>query len=96
MGLFRNSLVILTTDHGFYHGEHGLIGKSHITPEWSRYVPLYEEVAHIPLIVHYAGCAHRHEQALVQPPDLMPTFLELAGAPDPGTMHGQSWLPLLE
>ncbi|MDI7274655.1 MAG: sulfatase [Anaerolineae bacterium] len=96
MGLLENSLVVLTTDHGFYHGEHGLIGKVHITPEWSRYVPLYEEVARIPLIVHFPGCEARREQALVQPLDLMPTFLEIAGAPDPGTMHGRSFLPLLE
>jgi arylsulfatase A-like enzyme len=96
MGLLANSLVVLTTDHGFYHGEHGLIGKMHITPEWSRAVPLYEEVARIPLIIHYPGCEPRREQALVQPPDLMPTLLELARAPDPGTMHGRSLLPLLE
>jgi arylsulfatase A-like enzyme len=31
----------------------------------------------------------------VQPPDLMPTFLDLAGAPDPGTMHGRSLVPVL-
>ena len=96
MGLTNDSLIVLTTDHGFYHGEHGLIGKSHITPEWSRYVPLYEEVAHIPLVVHYPGCDARREQAIVQPPDLMPTFLELAGAPDPGTLHGRSLVPILE
>lgn len=96
MGLFENSVVIFTTDHGFYHGEHDLIGKSRISPGWMSYVPLYEEMAHIPFVVHYPGCEPRREQAFVQPPDLMPTFLELTGAPDPGTMHGKSLVPILE
>ena len=96
MGLLENSVVAFTTDHGFYHGEHGLIGKNDISQGWLRYVPLYEEVAHIPLILHYPGCQPRREQAFVQPPDFMPTFLELAGAADSGTMHGRSLVPLLE
>jgi len=94
MGLLSDTVVVFTTDHGFYHGEHGLIGKSHITPEESRYVPLYEEVAHIPLIVSYPGVAPRRESAFVQPVDLMPTLLDLAGAPSPGTTHGISIAPL--
>jgi arylsulfatase A-like enzyme len=96
LGLLEDTLVILTTDHGFFHGEHGWIGKSHITPEWSRSIQLYEEVAHIPFIVRYPGMAPRREGALIQPPDIMPTFLELAGAPDPGTMHGRSLVPVLK
>jgi arylsulfatase A-like enzyme len=99
MGLFENSVIVFTTDHGFYHGEHGLIGKSFHKPArdvvWFHYVPLYEEVAHIPLIVHYPGCKAHRERAFVQPPDFMPTFLELAGARDPGTMHGASLVPIL-
>jgi len=96
LGLLEDTLVIFTTDHGFYHGEHGWIGKSHITPEWSRSVQLYEEVAHIPFILCLPGAEPRREQAFIQPPDLMPTFLELASAPDPGTMHGRSLVPILE
>jgi len=95
MGLLDDTMVVFTTDHGFYHGEHGLIGKARITPEWSRSVPLYEEVAHIPLIVHYPGAEPRRESAFVQPVDLMPTLLELAGAPSPGTTDGLSIAPLL-
>jgi len=95
MGLLDDTLVIFTTDHGFYHGEHGLIGKSHITPQESRYVPLYEEVAHIPLIIHYPGAKPRRESAFVQPVDLMPTLLDLAGVPLPQTVQGVSIAPLL-
>jgi len=96
LGLLENTLVTFTTDHGFYHGEHAWIGKSHITPEWSRSIQLYEEVARIPLIVYFPGAEPRREHAFTQPPDVMPTLLELAGAPDPGTMHGRSLVPLLE
>jgi arylsulfatase A-like enzyme len=96
MGLLKDTLVVLTTDHGFLHGEHGWTGKLHITPEWSRNIQLWEEVAHIPFIVHYPGADPRREEALAQPPDLMPTFLELARAPAPGSMHGRSLVPLLE
>jgi arylsulfatase A-like enzyme len=95
LGLLGDTLVILTTDHGFYHGEHHWIGKSHITPEWSRNIQLYEEVAHIPFIVYFPDAEPRRERAFIQPPDIMPTFLDLAGAVDPGTMHGRSLVPLL-
>jgi len=95
MGLLRDTAVVFTTDHGFYHGEHGLMGKSHITPEESRYVPLYEEVARIPLIAYAPGCEPRRESVFVQPVDLMPTLLELAGAPIPATVQGLSLAPLL-
>ena len=95
MGLLEDTVVVLTTDHGFLHGEHDWTGKMYITPEWSRNIQLYEEIAHIPLIIHYPGAEPRREQTIVQPPDIMPTFLDLAGAPDPGTMHGRSIVPLL-
>ena len=95
MGLLDDTMVIFTTDHGFYHGEHGLIGKSHIMPDESRYVPLYEEVAHIPLIVHIPGATPGREAAFVQPTDLMPTLLDLAGAPIPERVQGLSLAPLL-
>ena len=87
LGLLGDTLVIFTTDHGFYLGEHNLTGKV---------VMLYEEVSHIPLLVHRPGGAGaRRCPSLVQPADLMPTLLEVAGASDPGTMHGHSLAPLL-
>jgi arylsulfatase A-like enzyme len=95
LGLLDDTVVIVTTDHGFYHGEHSWIGKSHITPEWSRSIQLYEEVAHIPFIVHFPGAEPRRERTFVQPPDIMPTILELAGAEIPPTVQGLSLVPLL-
>ena len=96
LGLLDDTAIFFTTDHGFYHGEHGLIGKSIITPKYHSTTPLYEEVARIPLLVRMPDGKGRRSNALVQPPDLMPTILELAKAKAPGTMQGKSMVPLLE
>ncbi len=88
LGLYEDTMVIFTTDHGSYHGEHGYIGKRD---------HLYEEVAHIPLIIRMPdseGVSGRRE-ALVQPPDLMPTILDFAGVEIPETVQGRSLLPLI-
>jgi arylsulfatase A-like enzyme len=95
LGLRDHTAVIFTTDHGFYHGEHGLIGKSIIADQYSTTVPLYEEVARIPLLVRLPGQEPGRRQALAQPPDLMPTILDLAGAAIPATVQGQSLGPVL-
>ena len=90
LGLFEDTAVIFTTDHGTYHGEHGYIRKC---PH------LYEEVAHIPLMIRIPDSADGQRgrcNSLVQPPDLMPTILELAGAPRPPTVQGRSLVPLLK
>jgi arylsulfatase A-like enzyme len=99
LGLFDNTAIIFTTDHGFYHGEHNLTGKSIILEEKNYHglAPLYEEVAHIPLIVRLPDAKKGWRcNAFVQPPDIMPTILDLVGAEDPGTMHGRSYLPVLK
>jgi hypothetical protein len=96
LGLLADTAVFFTTDHGFYFGEHGVIGKALIDRRTTfRILPLYEEVARIPLLAHIPGVAGgRRIDAFVQPVDLMPTILDLAGVPDPGTTHGHSLLPL--
>ncbi len=87
LGLLADTAIVFTTDHGFYLGEHNLVGKV---------VMLYQEVCHIPLMVHLPGGAGaRRSAALVQPADIMPTLLELGRADDPATMHGRSLVPLL-
>jgi len=90
LGLFENTAVIFTTDHGTYLGEHGYVGKRD---------RLYEEVAHIPLMVRMPdseGSLRGRCGAIVQTPDLMPTILELAEAPCPRTVQGKSMLPLIK
>lgn len=95
MGLFDNTIVILTTDHGFLHGEHGLIGKSLIRENRFSYVPLFEEITHIPWIVHYPFCAPRRTDAIVQPPDIPLTLLDYSGADEDG-LDGVSFRNALE
>jgi arylsulfatase A-like enzyme len=87
LGLFEDTMVVFTSDHGTYQGEHGYLRKA---PH------LYEEVAHIPLIIRppdSIGKKSNRSSVLTQPPDLFPTFLDLAGVSLPKTVQGKSLLP---
>ena len=89
LGLLEDTAIIFTSDHGTYIGEHNYVGKRD---------QLYEEVAHIPLIVRLpdsegAPCGRRDE--IVQSPDIMPTILELAGVNVPPTVQGRSLLSVI-
>lgn len=96
LNLMDKTIVIFTTDHGYYFGEHGQFGKGmrDLTYTWYR-SPIYEETAHIPLLAYVPGLKPRRVDDLVSTADLMPTILELAGADIPGTVQSQSLVPLL-
>jgi len=97
LGLFDNTLVIFTTDHGFYHGEHGMIGKLRIDKGKMHYDPLYREVADIPLIAAVPGTSRgRRVKGFAQPWDMAPTMLELAGARISPSVQGKSLAPVLK
>ena len=82
-----DTCLILTTDHGFLLGEHEWWGKNKM--------PYYEEIAHIPLMIwHPDGQTGRHD-SLTQTTDLMPTLLEVAGAPVPPEITAYSLMPAL-
>lgn len=85
-GLAENTIIALTADHGDEFFEHGEKGHSH---------SLYEELLHVPLILRVPGESPRRVHDRVQLIDVMPTLLELAGAPDPGRLQGRSLVPLL-
>jgi arylsulfatase A-like enzyme len=88
--------VIFTTDHGFYHGEHGLIGKAVIRERTTMYNPLWQEVARVPLMIRLPKArGGRRVGGYAQMTDLMPTILELAGLEIPDTCQGRSLVPLL-
>jgi arylsulfatase A-like enzyme len=91
--LLGNTAVIFCSDHGYYLGEHGLVGKLRL----GRPTPIYEEVGHVPLLVrHPAGvAAGRRISGLCQPPDLFPTCLDLAGLSAVGWTQGHSLVPRL-
>lgn len=87
LGLLGNTMVIFTADHGFYFGEHGLIGK---------FGGLYNEISRIPLMIHVPGIAPGRRVQFVQPCDLMPTILDLAGVEQPDTIQGKSLVDVLK
>ena len=86
--MLDNTLVVYTSDQGFYMGEHGWFDK--------RF--MYEESMHTPLIMHLPkGLDKRGDiPQLVQNIDYAPTFLELAGAEIPEDIQGVSLVPLLK
>ena len=97
MDLLKNTAVIHIGDHGFYLGEHGYIGKSLIRGDSFQYLPLYPEVARIPMMIYFPGCQGGSRiKALAQPVDLMATILDLLGVAIPPSVEGASLLPVLE
>jgi len=96
-GLMDNTVVMLSADHGFSLGDHGRTGKHGVAFPRQDAWPLYEECAHVPLLIHAPGqkAAARCGE-LVQHADILPTLLDYAGvAPGPAA-KGVSWRPLLE
>jgi arylsulfatase A-like enzyme len=88
--LWKDTLVVLTTDHGTMLGEHQYWMKNAM--------PVYNEIARIPLIVHLPGSARAgaRVRTLTQTTDLMPTFLDYFAAPLPPHLHATSLRPAFE
>ena len=89
-GVADNTVIIFTSDNGYFCGSHFFQGKA---------LP-YEEGARSPLIVydprHASAGKGQRTPALTGNIDLAPTMLELAGLPVPANMDGKSLLPLLD
>lgn len=87
-GLTDNTIIVYTSDQGFYMGEHGWFDK--------RF--MYEESLRTPLLIAYPG----HIQPgtvcnkLVQNIDYAPTFLDLAGVSKPKELPGRSLTPIFK
>jgi arylsulfatase A-like enzyme len=86
-GLAKNTVVVYSSDQGFYLGEHGWFDK--------RF--MYEESYRMPLLVRWPGVTNPGAvcDSLVSNLDFAETFLETAGLPVPADMQGQSLVPLL-
>lgn len=83
-----NTMIVFTSDNGFFWGEHGLADK-----RWA-----YEESIRDPLLVRFPKLikAGTKLDQLALNIDIAPTFLELAGAPIPKSVQGKSLLPLFK
>jgi len=99
LGLLEDTMVIFTTDHGFLLGEHEIMGKGLIFEgedvDRFSYIPLYEEINHIPFIAFFPKSKMRNSDAIIQPMDIMPTILDLAEVEIPETVHGKSFKDVL-
>lgn len=86
-GLAENTIVVYTSDQGFYLGEHGWFDKRFI----------YDESFKTPLLIRWPGVVTpgRKCSEMVQNLDFAQTFLEAAGITPPSDMQGESLMPLL-
>ncbi len=87
-GLAENTIVIYTSDQGFYLGEHGWFDK--------RF--MYEESLRMPLVARYPALTKKGQMVedMVLNLDFAPTFLDFAGAEIPMAMQGHSLRPFFE
>ena len=87
-GLAENTIVIYTSDQGFYLGEHGWFDKRFI----------YDESFKTPLLVRWPDVVKPGsvENEMVQNLDFAQTMLEAAGIKPPNDMQGESLIPLLK
>jgi arylsulfatase A-like enzyme len=87
-GLAENTIVIYTSDQGFFLGEHGLYDK--------RF--MYKESFHTPFMIRYPGKIPKNKTitAYTLNLDIAPTLLDYAGIKVPDDMQGESMRPLLQ
>jgi uncharacterized sulfatase len=87
LGIAEDTLVVFSTDHGHFLGQHGLTAKGAFH---------YEDLLKLPFVARWPGVipAGTESAALQSLIDLAPTFLSAAGLPIPGVMQGVDQLPV--
>ena len=87
-GLSKNTIVIYSSDQGFYLGEHGWYDK-----RW-----IFEESLSMPFLIRWPGVVKpgTRSQAMIQNIDYAPTFIDVAGLKVPDDIQGRSLLPVLK
>jgi arylsulfatase A-like enzyme len=89
MGLYDNTMIVYTSDHGEPFGEHGYIKKSE--------PGLYDELVRIPLIIRHpqgVGAGKRFD-ALVETPEIFATIVDFLKVGKPPRIHGENLLPIM-
>lgn len=86
-GLMENTIIVYSSDQGFYLGEHGWFDK-----RW-----IFEESLRAPLLVRWPGVTKPNTttKTIVSNLDFAETFLDAAGLPVPADMQGRSLRPVL-
>ena len=85
LGLYEDTIIIYSADHGDCLGAHKLIEKGAFT---------YDEIYRIPMIVK--GLGQEDNESFVYLQELMPTFLEIGGVPLKQPVDGKSLVPLMQ
>ena len=87
-GLYENTIIIYTTDHGEHLFEHGLRGKH----------CMYEDAVNVPFIISYPKLFQQNvaNHSLVSFLDIMPTLADMIGAKTPATAQGISLVDILK
>ena len=85
----NNTIIVFTSDHGYFYGEHGLSEERRLA---------YEETIRIPLIIHYPKIISKNTRLdpMVLSIDLAPTLLQMADLTPSKDIEGTSFLPLLK
>ena len=83
-GQSEDTLILFTSDHGEFLGNHDLLRKPSLH---------YDETLRVPLLIHLpgGGLRSRHEPGLVELTDVFPTLLGLLGVPSPSGVQGIDW-----
>ena len=88
-GLTENTIVVYTSDQGFFMGEHG----------WFDKRMMYEESLHMPLLIRYPKEIKKgqvNKKDMVMNLDFAPTLLDFAGVAADNEMQGESFRPILD
>lgn len=86
-GLYENTVIVFTSDHGEMMGSHGLVEKGN----------MFEEAIRVPFLLKGPGLPSGIRiDNQISHIDLVPTLLEIMGTPAAGHLQGQSWLAALQ
>lgn len=89
--LWKDTVLIVNTDHGYFLGERGFVGKN--------YMPVYDEIGNLPFFLHHPGIPQAdgtRRTALAQTPDIPVTLLDCFGLEPGSHMLGRSLIPAVE